>query len=60
MHRLGCLSRVADGQNNEWVYAQFHCLSDQGEKNQTDPEKVLRESPDLMQKDLCQAIDKGE
>jgi hypothetical protein len=42
------------------VYAQFHLLSDQGEKNQTDPEKALHESPDLMQKDLVEAIDRQD
>ncbi|BEI81618.1 hypothetical protein CcaverHIS002_0207780 [Cutaneotrichosporon cavernicola] len=44
----------------EWVYAQFHLKSDQGEKNQTDPEKALRESPDLMQKDLIEAINRKD
>lgn len=44
----------------EWVYAQFHIKSDQGEKNQTDPEEALRRSPDLMQKDLIEAINKKE
>lgn len=42
------------------MYAQFHLLSDQGEKNQTDPEKALHESPDLMQKDLIEAINKKD
>lgn len=44
----------------EWVYVQFHMISDQGEKNQTDPEETLHRSPDYGQKDLYYAIEKGE
>ncbi|GMK54104.1 hypothetical protein CspeluHIS016_0106900 [Cutaneotrichosporon spelunceum] len=45
---------------SEMVYAQFHLHSDQGEKNQIDGEKALHESPDLMQKDLMEAINKKD
>lgn len=44
----------------EWVYAQFHMLSDQGEKNQTDPDQAAKESDDLMQNDLFESIEKGD
>ncbi|CAK9783910.1 catalase-domain-containing protein [Cutaneotrichosporon oleaginosum] len=46
--------------DGDWVYAQLHVRSDQGEKNQTDPEEALHASPDLMQKDLIEAIQKGD
>lgn len=46
--------------NGEWCYAQLHVLSDQGEKNQTDPNEIIRASPDFTQKDLYQSIEKGD
>jgi len=45
--------------DGEWVYAQFHCISDQGTATFTQ-EEAAKESPDYSQKDLYQAIDKGD
>jgi catalase len=45
--------------NGEWVYAQFHLLSDQGIKTLTN-EQAAGLSPDHGQKDLYYAIDKGD
>jgi catalase len=46
--------------NGEWVYAQFHFISNQGIANQTDPEEAAKRSPDYGQKDLYFSIKKGE
>lgn len=43
----------------EWVYAQFHILSDQGTKFMTQEESGEK-SPDYAQKDLYEAIEKGD
>lgn len=45
--------------NGEWVYAQFHLLSDQGVKTLT-AEDAAGLSPDYGTKDLFQAIDRKE
>lgn len=46
----------ADG---TWVYAQFHLISDQGIKTLTNAEAASK-SPDHGQKDLYEAIERGE
>lgn len=43
----------------EWVYAQFHLISDQGTKNFTGDE-AAQQSNDYCQKDLFTAIAKGD
>ncbi|KAI4197469.1 MAG: hypothetical protein LQ350_005908 [Teloschistes chrysophthalmus] len=43
----------------EWVYAQFHMKSDQGTKFVTQ-EDSANYSPDFSQKDLWEAIEKGD
>lgn len=43
----------------EWVYAQFHLISDQGIKTFTN-EEAAQHSPDHGQKDLYEAIERGE
>jgi len=45
--------------NNEWVYAQFHLISNQGIKTLTN-EEAAKCSPDHGQKDLYYAIERGE
>lgn len=44
----------------EWVYAQFHLLSNQGVVNQTDPVATAKNSPDHGQKDLYYSIEEGK
>jgi len=46
-------------QNGEWVFAQFHCISDQGIKTFTQDE-ASKLSADYGQKDLYESIEKGE
>jgi len=43
----------------EWVYAQFHLISDQGTANFT-ADEAAAESNDYGQKDLYESIEKGE
>ncbi|WWD16269.1 hypothetical protein CI109_100695 [Kwoniella shandongensis] len=43
----------------EWVYAQFHLISDQGIKTFT-ADEAAAESNDYSQKDLYQAIERGD
>ncbi|KAK8869468.1 hypothetical protein IAR55_000032 [Kwoniella newhampshirensis] len=43
----------------EWMYAQFHLISDQGIKTFT-ADEAAAESNDYSQKDLYQAIEKGD
>jgi len=43
----------------DWVYAQFHYISDQGIKNFTQDE-AAKLSPDYGQKDLYESIQKGD
>ncbi|WWD00005.1 hypothetical protein V866_006913 [Kwoniella sp. B9012] len=43
----------------EWVYAQFHLISDQGNKTFT-AEEASKQGPDYSQKDLYEAIERGE
>lgn len=45
--------------NGDWVYAQFHLISDQGNKFFTS-EEASAKSPDWGQKDLYEAIERGE
>lgn len=45
--------------NGNWVYAQFHLISDQGNKFFTS-EEASTKSPDWGQKDLYEAIERGE
>ena len=45
--------------NGEWVYVQFHLISDQGTKNLT-AEEAAEVSPDHSTKDLFDAIEKGD
>lgn len=45
--------------NGEWQFAQFHCISEQGIKNFTQ-EEAAKLSPDYGQKDLYEAIERGE
>lgn len=43
----------------EWVFVQYHLISDQGIKNFTQDE-AGKESADYGQKDLYEAIERGE
>lgn len=43
----------------EWVYAQLHMISDQGTKFITQADSATK-SPDYSQKDLYEAIERGE
>ena len=43
----------------EWVYAQFHLISDQGTANFT-ADEAAAESNDYGQKDLYESIENGE
>jgi catalase len=45
--------------NGDWVYAQFHMISQQGTKFLTQEESATK-SPDYSQKDLYEAIEKGD
>lgn len=45
--------------NGDWVYVQFHLISDQGNKFFTS-EEASTKSPDWGQKDLYEAIERGE
>lgn len=45
--------------NGDWVYAQFHMKSDQGTKFFTQ-EESLTQSADYSQKDLFEAIERGD
>lgn len=45
--------------NGEWQFAQFHIISEQGTKNFTQ-EEASKLSPDYGQKDLYEAIERGE
>ncbi|KAK4689118.1 catalase, partial [Tremellales sp. Uapishka_1] len=45
--------------NGEWVFAQFHLISDQGIKTLT-ADEAAKCSPDHGQKDLFNAIEKGD
>jgi len=45
--------------NGEWQFAQFHVISEQGTKNFTQ-EEASKLSPDYGQKDLFEAIERGE
>ncbi|KAK1925960.1 catalase-like domain-containing protein [Papiliotrema laurentii] len=45
--------------NGEWIYAQFHLISDQGTANFT-AEEAAERSPDWGQKDLYEAIERGD
>lgn len=46
--------------NNDWVYCQLHMKSMQGIKNITDEDAAAKYSPDYSQKDLYEAIERGD
>jgi catalase len=45
--------------DGKWVYAQFHMISNQGTQNFTQ-EEAAQQSNDYGQKDLYEAIERGE
>lgn len=45
--------------NGEWQFCQFHVISEQGTKNFTQDE-AAKLSPDYAQKDMFEAIERGE
>lgn len=45
--------------DGDWVYCQFHLISDQGTKTLT-AEEAATKSPDYSQKDLFEAIERGD
>ena len=45
--------------SGDWVYCRFHMISDQGTKFLTQEEAATK-SPDHSQKDLYEAIEKGD
>jgi catalase len=53
---------VLSTQKNERVWVRFHFISQQGIKNFTNDEavKMKGEDPDFAQRDLVEAIDKGD
>lgn len=59
MHGYGGHTLKLVNKNGDWVYAQFHMKSNQGTKFITQQDSASK-SPDHSQKDLFQAIERGE
>jgi len=55
---LGHTTKLVN-KNGEWVYSQFHMISKQGTKFLTQDEAATK-GPDYSQKDLYEAIEKGD
>lgn len=59
MHGYGGHTMKLVNKAGDWVYCQFHMISQQGTKFLTN-EEAASKSPDHSQKDLFQAIEKGD